>query len=695
VRVFGIRRLPVIVAVVLPLALTLALAPTASGATLFSNLDGGAGSNNADATQTTWLAQSFVPTSSGTARLASFWGVAYFNQTTSASISIYTHSTASGGQPGTALATGTAPTIDDETGPTATCTVLNTPTALTAGQTYWAVLRSTSANNALWLTSGPFGATSKVSTNSGGTWSARPPSLAFSLRVDDNASCAPDINPNPIAGVELGDMYAKPGGTSFQTLFVTNNGTQQLNLTGGSFSGPNASMFKLLNGEPAGVPPGSNFTFPKSVGTGGGGVFFYIVCAPPLGTADGEKTATFTVTSNDPDEGSVSWPVWCLLDSTPPSLEFTQNPDGRNGWFITRPAPLQVRGIDPESGNRVKRIFCSDNGVASLDWPNGSVASFAIQPDGIHALSCQGTDVANNTSAPGAYTTTVKVDTAPPETTKGDGGPPAVSDETAFTFPFTGSDGTSGVQEYECRLDSEPYGLCASPASRSGLGNGTHTFDVRARDVAGNYDATPVQWSWQVDAPPPLAADDALAATADTPFDIDVLANDVEPRGGTLAIVLAGATTEMGGAVSLAGTRVRYVPPPAFVGTDRFSYRVVNGTGLESAAATVTVQVAATSIADLGDTLAPVLSKAKLRKRRLSFRLSEPARTTVVVNEIVKGRKKPIRRGKVKYVGRAGSNKLAIPARLLKKKRRYRLVITAVDAAGNASKAASITVRVR
>ena len=350
-------------------------------------------------------------------------------------------------------------------------------------------------------------------------------------------------------------------------------------------------MFKLYKGEPGG-PEGSPFTTAKTLGSGGGGVILmYIVCAPPLnGTPDGMYTATFTLTSNDPDEGTLTWPVWCLIDSTPPSLEFIINPNGRNGWFATNPAPIQIRGVDPESGNRVKRIFCDDNGAPTLNWPNGSFASFAIQPDGTHALSCQGTDLANNTSAPGAYTTTVKVDGTPPETAKG-AGPPAVSDETAFDFSFTGSDATSGLGEFECRLNDAEFELCTSPASRSGLGNGTHTFDVRARDVAGNYDPTPARWTWEVNAPAPLAGDDAATAAADAPFDIDVLANDVEPRGGTLAIVLGGATTEMGGAVSVAGSRVNYVPPAGFAGTDRFSYQAVNENGVTSAAAIVTVEV--------------------------------------------------------------------------------------------------------
>ncbi len=150
---------------------------------------------------------------------------------------------------------------------------------------------------------------------------------------------------------------------------------------------------------------------------------------------------------------------------------------------------------------------------------------------GSTTLSCRGTDVANNTSAPGGYTTSVKVDGTPPETTMSDSGPPAVSEETAFTFSFTGSDATSGVQEFECRLDDAPFELCTSPASVSGLGNRTHTFEVRAVDVAGSKDPSPAQWTWQVNAPPPIVADDAATATVGSPFDIDVLANDVEPRG--------------------------------------------------------------------------------------------------------------------------------------------------------------------
>jgi hypothetical protein len=600
---WGVRRALAltIAAAVVPTG-ALALAPAASGATLYSNLSGG----GADSSGTgevvppaQRIAQPFVATASGTARLVGFYGVSYLNQPSVVSIQLHSNNN---GDPGPVIATGAPTVVDADSDAVPTCTALSgvggAPLpALSVGQTYWAVFQAQS-NPAFWSTASQGGGAPKRSSNSGASW-ATTTLAARSLLVDDGQSCQPDIStipsPDPDPNAELGDMYAKPGGTSFQTLSASNNGVAELKLTGGSFSGPDASMFKLLNGEPEGKPPGSAFTFPKTLGSSAGGVILmYIVCAPPLGTDDGMYTATFTLTSNDPDEGSLTWPVWCLLDSTPPSLEFIQSPNGRNGWFVTNPAPLQIRGIDPESGNRVKRIFCTDNGEATLDWPNGSFASFLIQPEGIHALSCQGTDLANNTSAPGAFTTTVKIDTTPPETTKGDVGPPAVSDLTGFDFSFAGSDAMSGPPEFECQLDSGPYELCTSPASRGGLGNGTHTFDVRARDGAGNYDATPARWTWEVNAPAPRAADDTATATRGTPLDIDVLANDVAPRGEPLHVVLDGNGTGMGGAISVAGSKVHYVPSKSFAGTDSFRYWAVNGNGVKSEATTVTVKASCT-----------------------------------------------------------------------------------------------------
>jgi hypothetical protein len=74
-------------------------------------------------------------------------------------------------------------------------------------------------------------------------------------------------------------------------------------------------------------------------------------------------------------------------------------------------------------------------------------------------------------------------------------GPPAATTSTAATFEFSANEPGA---TFECRLDGGAWSACASPASYSGLGVGTHGFLVQATDPAGNTDATPAAWDWAV-----------------------------------------------------------------------------------------------------------------------------------------------------------------------------------------------------
>ena len=57
------------------------------------------------------------------------------------------------------------------------------------------------------------------------------------------------------------------------------------------------------------------------------------------------------------------------------------------------------------------------------------------------------------------------------------------------TFRFaSGEPGST----FTCKLDMKPFRPCTSPKTYRQLKLGTHTFRVRARDRAGNLDATPV-----------------------------------------------------------------------------------------------------------------------------------------------------------------------------------------------------------
>ncbi len=75
------------------------------------------------------------------------------------------------------------------------------------------------------------------------------------------------------------------------------------------------------------------------------------------------------------------------------------------------------------------------------------------------------------------------------------------SNSTDATFTFSGTDSVaSAVASFECDLDGSGFSTCTSPKTYSGLGQGSHTFQVRAKDGAGNIDPTPASYGWVVDA---------------------------------------------------------------------------------------------------------------------------------------------------------------------------------------------------
>ena len=90
-------------------------------------------------------------------------------------------------------------------------------------------------------------------------------------------------------------------------------------------------------------------------------------------------------------------------------------------------------------------------------------------------------------------------DTDPPETTI-TSGPASLSASRDASFAFTSDESGS---TFECSLDGSPFAACSSPAAYTGLGDGGHTFDVRATDSSANTDATPAGASWTIDATAP------------------------------------------------------------------------------------------------------------------------------------------------------------------------------------------------
>jgi len=78
-------------------------------------------------------------------------------------------------------------------------------------------------------------------------------------------------------------------------------------------------------------------------------------------------------------------------------------------------------------------------------------------------------------------------------------GPSGETESNKSIFTFQSSEGGAG---FECAMDGGAYASCASPKEYTGLSETSHTFKVKAKDVAGNVDATPAERTFTVSQPP-------------------------------------------------------------------------------------------------------------------------------------------------------------------------------------------------
>jgi hypothetical protein len=76
---------------------------------------------------------------------------------------------------------------------------------------------------------------------------------------------------------------------------------------------------------------------------------------------------------------------------------------------------------------------------------------------------------------------------------------------------------------------------------------------------------------------PPVAADDTVTTTMDSPAEIHVLNNDGDPDGDALTII--SVTGPAHGTVVNHGSYLDYTPGAGFVGTDSFNYTISDGNG--------------------------------------------------------------------------------------------------------------------
>jgi len=148
-------------------------------------------------------------------------------------------------------------------------------------------------------------------------------------------------------------------------------------------------------------------------------------------------------------------------------------------------------------------------------------------------------DGVGNLAISGDHTFTT-YDTTPPETTI-ISGPTGTIATTSVTFQWTGEDDVSNVSDllYSYRMDDAGWSSYSGATSQefTDLVEGDHTFQVRAKDEAGNIDPTSATRTFSVDTIPPLISDvhpaNVTASGATITWDTDELADSQVEYGPT------------------------------------------------------------------------------------------------------------------------------------------------------------------
>ena len=188
--------------------------------------------------------------------------------------------------------------------------------------------------------------------------------------------------------------------------------------------------------------------------------------------------------------------------------------------------------------------FTSDDPSATFECSIDGDTALACQSpyartlgDGPHTFSVRAIDHAGNRDhTPAEHVWTI--DTVPPDTTI-TSAPPAADNSAMVSFGFRSNEPST---TFECSLDGGAYAACASGATFGPIGDGAHSFAVRARDRASNVDSSPAIHAWLVDTSTPdtLLLSGPSGATESTSATFTFLSPDAGP-GATFQCALDGA----------------------------------------------------------------------------------------------------------------------------------------------------------
>jgi hypothetical protein len=242
-------------------------------------------------------------------------------------------------------------------------------------------------------------------------------------------------------------------------------------------------------------PPGAEFECKLDAGS-------FADCDSGTATYAGplsEASHTFQVrASNANGTGAAASYTW-KVDLTAPAATITSHP--------VDPSPGATASFKYSSNETGSKFECQLAPLeASFTACNTQPKTYTKLADGEYEFEVRATDPAGNVQvSPTSFNWTVDnslSDTTPPETTLLSK-PPNPSSSSTASFTYSSNEPGSS---FECKLDGAAFSSCpAAGITYTGLGNGSHAFQVRAIDPSANVDASPAGYTFDVVLPAPAS----------------------------------------------------------------------------------------------------------------------------------------------------------------------------------------------
>jgi len=254
-------------------------------------------------------------------------------------------------------------------------------------------------------------------------------------------------------------------------------------------------------------------------------------------------------------QGLTSAPAEATIihDSIAPAVSFQALPVG--DWVL-RTVTVQAQATDPGSGLASLALKVDGQTLSAVIAPTlpaptataTATWTTTLLADGTHTLGAIATDQAGNT---GTTRRVVHVDNTPPNT-QITGGPTGATSNPTVTFSFTGTDNLTPAASllFAWRLDGGAWSefTATTTATFANLAPGRHTFEAKARDLAGNEEPTPARQSFTV-AAGVLVRITSPADGATVSAELLLVTGTVEANGAEVAIIVNGVPAALEGTV--------------------------------------------------------------------------------------------------------------------------------------------------